>query len=249
MLVGGGPASTSLLERAALAGYPIAATYGLTEAASQVATRPPQTPRPASSGRGATGDDSSEHASALGGGMVALPGVEIRIVDAEDRPVGCGAAGEIQLRGPIVMSGYLGDPEATARALRGGWLATGDIGCLDDAGGLRVFDRRSDLILSGGENVYPAERESVLVEHPEVLEAGVVGVPDVRFGARPLAFVVWRVGASPDPGGLAAWCRTRLAGYKVPVDFIAVDALPRTASGKLLRRELVLRDPRCRGGD
>mgnify|MGYP000331646318 CR=1 FL=1 len=220
VLVGGGPASERLLRRAIRAGYPIAPTYGLTEAASQVATRPP--------------DDGS----AFAGGLVVLPGVEVRIVDEADRPVASGVEGEIQLRGPIVMRGYLGDPEATAQALRGGWLATGDIGRLDGAGRLRVFDRRSDLILSGGENVYPAEIESVLVEHPNVLEAGIVGVPDARFGARPLAFVVWRGGALRDAEGLVAWCRLRLAGYKMPVDFVALEALPRNASGKLLRREL-----------
>jgi O-succinylbenzoic acid--CoA ligase len=141
------------------------------------------------------------------------------------------------------MRGYLGDPDATAQALRGGWLATGDVGRLDDAGRLHVLDRRSDLILSGGENVYPAEIESVLVGHPDVVEAGVVGLSDRRFGARPLAFIVWRAGADRDAGALADFCRARLAGYKVPVEFEAVDALPRNASGKLLRRELRRRPP------
>lgn len=226
VLVGGGPAAEGLLERAVAAGYPIAPTYGLTEAASQVATRPPGSP-----------------GAARAGGLVPLPGVALRIVDVDGRPVEAGLEGEIQLRGSIVMRGYLGDPEATARVLRGGWLSTGDVGRLDAAGRLRVLDRRSDLILSGGENVYPAEIESLLVEHPDVVEAGVVGVPDARFGARPLAFIVWRPGAARDAAGLAAWCRARLAGYKLPVDFIASEALPRNASGKLLRRELARRAP------
>lgn len=230
VLVGGGPAAEALLERAVAAGYPIAPTYGLTEAASQVATRPP---------------GASEAPQA--GGLVPLPGVELRIADADGRSVEAGLEGEIQLRGPIVMRGYLGDPEATARVLRGGWLATGDVGRLDAAGRLRVLDRRSDLILSGGENVYPAEIESLLAEHPDVVEAGVVGVADARFGARPLAFVVWRPGAARDAGELAAWCRTRLAGYKRPVDFIASETLPRNASGKLLRRELARRVPESGG--
>ncbi|MEZ4278379.1 MAG: o-succinylbenzoate--CoA ligase [Myxococcota bacterium] len=227
VLVGGGPAPESLLERAIALGYPIAPTYGLTEAASQVATRPPRAQ----------------------GGLVALPGVEVRIVDGADQPVPVGREGEIQLRGPIVMRGYLGDPEATARALRGGWLATGDVGRLDAAGGLRILDRRSDLILSGGENVYPAEIESVLAEHPDIVEAGVVGVADARFGARPFAFVVWRAGAARDEARLAAWCRTRLAGYKVPIAFRAVEALPRNASGKLLRRMLAREAAGQGGGD
>ncbi len=238
VLLGGGPASESLLERAVALGYPIAPTYGLTEAASQVATRPPQTQRTATPGR-AAGVDASD----LAGGLVPLPGVEVRIVDASDRPVAAGVEGEIQVRGPIVMRGYLGDPEATAQALRGGWLATGDVGLLDDAGRLRVLDRRADLIVSGGENVYPAEVESVLVGHPDVVEAGVVGLSDQRFGARPLAFIVWRAGADRDVGALAAFCRARLAGYKVPVGFEALDELPRNASGKLLRGELRRRPP------
>lgn len=174
----------------------------------------------------------------LAGGLVPLSGVEVRISDASDRPVAPGVEGEIQVRGPIVMLGYLGDPEATAQTLRGGWLATGDVGRLDDGGRLRVLDRRSDLIVSGGENVYPAEIESVLGGYPDVAEAGVVGVSDSRFGARPLAFVFWRAGAERDPAALASWCRARLAGYKVPVDFIVVESLPCNASGKPLRRGL-----------
>lgn len=234
VLVGGGPAAEGLLERALRAGYPIAPTYGLTEAASQVATRPP------GSGR------SSEAPQA--GGLVSLPGVALRIVDAGGRPVAPGVEGEIELRGPIVMRGYLGDPEATARVLRRGWLATGDVGRLDESGRLRILDRRSDLIVSGGENVYPAEIESLLVEHPDVVEAGVVGVADARYGARPLAFVVWRAGSDRNALALSVWCRTRLAGYKLPVGFIASEALPRNASGKLLRRELARRAS-GRGGE
>ena len=216
VLVGGGPAPDALLRRARDLGYPIAPTYGLTEAASQVATLPPRSR----------------------GGLVPLPDIALRIVDADDRPVAPGVEGEIQLRGDVVMSGYLGDPEATARTLRGGWLATGDVGRLDEAGALHVLDRRSDLILSGGETVYPAAIDSVLVAHPDLVEAGVVGVADARFGARPIAFVVWRAGAARDAAGLEAWCRTRLAGYKVPIAFRPVATLPRNASGKLLRRVL-----------
>ncbi|MBK7952468.1 MAG: AMP-binding protein [Deltaproteobacteria bacterium] len=259
VLLGGGPASDALLARALASAYPIAPTYGLTEAASQVATRLPRG-RASASASGSVAETASAFATRsgssdgvqsdfdlepdiepdldLGGGLVPLPGTRIRIVDAADTPVAAGLEGEIQVRGPSVMAGYLDDPESTARTLRGGWLATGDFGRLDAAGRLRVLDRRSDLIVSGGENVYPAELEGVIASHPEVLEAGVVGVPDARFGARPLAFVVWRAGAARDPAALAAWCRARLAGYKQPVDFVAVEALPRNASGKLLRRAL-----------
>jgi len=244
-LIGGGPASQALLARAVAAGIPIAPTYGLTEAASQVATRPPEAGARGAAARELANDMPNDVANDLtadlASGLVPLPGVEVRIVDSEGRALAAGVEGGIELRGPIVMQGYLDDPEATARALRGGWLATGDVGRLDAAGRLRVFDRRADLILSGGENVYPAEIESVLAGHPDVVEAGVVGVADARFGARPLAFVVWRAGAAREPRTLADWCRARLAGFKQPIGFVSVESLPRNAAGKLLRRELAAR--------
>jgi O-succinylbenzoic acid--CoA ligase len=194
-----------------------------------VATRPPE----------AIVEPGAEPSS----GLEPLPGVELRIVDAERRPLAPGEEGEIEVRGEIVMLGYLDDPEATARALRDGWLATGDIGVLDRRGRLHVLDRRSDLIVSGGENVYPAEVESILAAHPHVLEAGVAGLADERFGQRPVAFVVWRPDEAFDPSALAAWCAERLASFKRPVAFVRVDRLPRTASGKLLRRELATTRP------
>lgn len=226
VLLGGGPTSQALLFEAAALGYPIAPTYGLTEATSQVATRPPDI-RPAES-------------SDLASGLQPLPGVEIRIVDEQGSSVAMDIEGEIQVRGPIVMHGYLDDPEATRRALREGWLATGDIGRLDAHGHLRVLDRRTDLIVSGGENVYPAEIESRLAEHPGIEEACVVGVDDEVFGTRPIAFVVARTGTRLDGAELDAFCREKLAGYKIPVDFIERERLPRTASGKLLRRALAI---------
>ncbi len=224
VLLGGGPAPRSLLERALSLGFPLAPTYGLTEAASQVATRPP----------GATGGPNDDPAS----GLRPLPGVELRIVDESGAPLAPGRDGEIQVRGPTVMSGYLDAPEETARALRDGWLATGDLGRLDAAGGLRVLDRRQDLIVSGGENVYPAEVESVLIAHPDVADAGVVGAPDPEYGARPLACVVAAASRRIEPAELLEFCRRRLAGYKVPSRILLVDALPRTATGKLRRRTL-----------
>jgi len=226
VLLGGGPASADLLDRAARLGYPIAPTYGLTEAASQVATRPP--------GRGRrAGED-------LAGGLEVLPGVEIRIVDAKRKSVAVGVAGEIEIRGPIVMCGYLEDPAATHEAIGEGWLSTGDMGRLDERGRLRVLDRRADLILSGGENIYPAEIESILLEAEDVLDAGVFGIPDSEWGARPAAVVVLREGVPLDPEALSNFCRDRMARFKCPVEFAKVDELPRTATGKLLRR--VLRD-------
>ena len=209
----GASAPALLLARAAEAGFPVALTYGLTEATSQVATRLP----------GRTG------------GLTPLPGLEVRLVADDGGPAAPGAPGEIVLRGPTLFSGYAGRPVASAEALRGGWLRTGDVGTLDAEGGLHVLDRRHDLFVSGGENVYPAEIERVLLEHPEVIDAGVAGAPDARFGARPVAWVVLRGSGATDLGG---FCRKRLARYKVPLEFHAVTRLPRNALGKLQRHRL-----------
>jgi len=220
VLLGGGPTPEPLLERARAIGLPVAPTYGLTEASSQVATRWPV-------------DDLSP----LGVRMRALPGTSLRILDDGGHPVAAGVPGEIAVRSKTVMRGYLGLPDASAKALRDGWLHTGDIGVLDEEGRLRVLDRRDDLIISGGENVYPAEIEEVLLRHPAVAEVAVIGVDDARYGARPVAFwvPVDPAGAEPD---LAAHCRAALAAFKLPVAFERVSSLPRSASGKLLRREL-----------
>ncbi|MBS1106960.1 MAG: O-succinylbenzoic acid--CoA ligase, partial [Deltaproteobacteria bacterium] len=147
-----------------------------------------------------------------------------------------GEPGEILVASETVMRGYWRRPDDTARALAGGWLHTGDIGFLDAASELHVLARRSDLIVSGGENVYPAEVEAVLASHPQVCEAAVAGVPDAEFGARPAAWVV----AEPAIGAdvLHHFCRTRLAGFKVPVAFHFVASLPRNANGKVLREQL-----------
>ena len=221
VLLGGGPCPDSLLARAASRGFRVLPTYGLTEAASQVATRDPE----------------AEDADPLA--LTPLPGTRVRVVDERGRDVPTREAGEILVRGPSVMLGYANRPAETARTLRGGWLHTGDVGSLDAAGRLRVLDRRSDLIVSGGENVYPAEVESALLEHPAVAEAAVAGVADPEFGSRPQAWWVLRRGQSaPSASALRSFCRERLAGFKLPVAFHRVDALPRNASGKLLRRRL-----------
>ncbi len=219
VLLGGASAPPALLARARAAGVPVATSYGLTEATSQVATLPP----------GAAG--SGDYAPPL-------PGVELRIEDEAGAALAPGSEGEICVRGPNVMSGYLGLPDESARALRGGWLHTGDVGVLDRSGWLRVLDRRSDLVVSGGENVYPAEVEAVLLEHPDVREVAVAGEPDEDLGRRVLAAVVLRPGASPAPEALREFCRGRLAGYKIPRRFAFVAELPRTGSGKILRRAI-----------
>ena len=136
------------------------------------------------------------------------------------------------------MQGYLHDQVATAHALRGGWLHTGDVGCIDGQGGLHVLDRRDDLIVSGGENVYPVEIEATLLAHPSVIDAGVAGVPGPDLGTRVVAWIVAAAGAVPDTEALRRHCRGRLAGFKQPREFRWVEALPRNAAGKLLRRRL-----------
>jgi len=167
----------------------------------------------------------------------------IRVVDPEGRPVPAGEHGEIVVSGPKVCKGYWRDPEATAAALRDGWLHTGDVGMLDEDGYLFVVDRLKDMIVSGGENIASPEVERVLYEHPAVLEAAVVGAPDPRWNEVPVAYVVLREGAEAEPAALDAFCRERLAAYKTPKAFRFVDALPRNPSGKVLKRVLRDREP------
>jgi acyl-CoA synthetase (AMP-forming)/AMP-acid ligase II len=173
------------------------------------------------------------------------PGSEVKIVDENDRELPPGEIGEICGRGPQIMTGYWKLPEASAEALRGGWMHTGDAGCLDAEGFLYIKDRVKDMILSGGENIYPREVEDVLFSHPSVADAAVIGVPSERWGEEVKAIVVLRAGASASPDELMDWCKGRIAAYKRPrsVDFI--DVLPRNASGKVLKREL--REPYWKG--
>jgi fatty-acyl-CoA synthase len=147
--------------------------------------------------------------------------------------------GEILLRGPNITPGYYENPEATQAAFAdGGWLRTGDVGRRDADGFMRIVDRIKDMYISGGENVYPAEVERVLVEHPAVLEAAVVGIPSERWGETGAAFLLVRPGQSIDPDALRSWCRQRLAAYKVPAQVRVLDDFPRTAAGKVRKTEL-----------
>ena len=226
VLLGGGPAPRPLLERCAAIGLPVVQTYGLTETASQVATLSPE-----------------DALRKLGAAGRPLYPNHIRIASG-GRDAGPGETGEILVRGPVVMAGYAGRPDDTARAIVDGWLHTGDIGHLDADGYVYVLDRRDDLIVTGGENVYPAEVEAALLAHPEVAEAGVIGLADEAWGQRVIAIV--RLGGAPGAGAadaLRAHCRARLAGYKVPSEIRVVDEpLPRTASGKLQRAALSARE-------
>jgi long-chain acyl-CoA synthetase len=164
--------------------------------------------------------------------------VEARAVDEDGLPVPPGEPGEVVVRGDVVMAGYWNDPEATAEALRGGWLHTGDIGAFDERGYLFLLDRAKDVIITGGNNVYPREVEEVLVEHPAVANAVVLGVPHDYWGEAVHAVVVLEPGAEAAPDDIIAFCGRGLAGYKKPkaVDF--VDELPVSGYGKVLRREL-----------
>ncbi len=168
------------------------------------------------------------------------PGVELRVADPQSGgPLAPGRVGEVWLRGANVMRGYFGRPGETAAALTAdGWLRTGDGGFLDDEGYLFLTDRIKDMIVSGGENVYPIEVEEALAQHPDVADVAVIGVPHERWGEAVAALVIRRPGRSPAADELIAFARARLAGYKLPrvVDF--VDELPRTPSGKVLKREL-----------
>ena len=223
VLLGGAAAPPDLVERARARGLPVLPTYGLTEATSQVATATPGGPA-ASVGR-------------------PLAGTRLRIADPDGRALPAGARGEIQVRGPTVMRGYLGDPAATRAVLRDGWLRTGDLGRLAPDGSLQVLGRRDDVVVSGGENVSPEEVEAALLAHPQVAEAGVAGLPDPDLGRRVAAWVVPCAGARPQPAALRAFCRERLAGYKVPKEVRLAAALPRTAAGKLQRARLVADQP------
>jgi long-chain acyl-CoA synthetase len=167
-----------------------------------------------------------------------IPGVEVRIVDDEDRPLPTGDAGEICVRSPGVMLGYYRMEAETAAVLRGGWLRTGDVGRLDEDGFLYIVERKKDLIIVGGLNVYPREVEEQLYAHPGVAEAAVVGIPDPAHGEAVVAFVVGKPGERPSADQVIAFCRERLARFKCPRDVRFVDALPKSPIGKTLRKEL-----------
>jgi HIP---CoA ligase len=180
-----------------------------------------------------------------------IPGIEVRTVDEGGKDVPIGQPGEVVVRGYNVMAGYIGDPEATASAIDAdGWLHTGDVGVFDRKGNLKITDRLKDMFIVGGFNAYPAEIENMMMEHPDVGQAAVVGVPDHRMGEVAAAFVVPRADATIDEAGLIAWCRERMANYKVPRSVRVVEALPLNASGKVLKyvlRERVGTSPPAAG--
>ena len=169
----------------------------------------------------------------------AIPDVEVRVVGEDGNPLPAGQAGEVVVRGYVVMPGYFENPEATAETIDAdGWLHTGDIGVMDEQGNLTITDRIKDMFIVGGFNAYPAEIENVILRHPAVNQVAVVGVPDHRMGEVGMAFVVLRPGAELTGDELVAWCREQMANYKVPRHVRIVDSLPMNASNKVLKFQL-----------
>jgi len=201
-------------------GVPILEGYGLSETSPVASFNVQEKPRKA--------------------GSIGYPvwGVEMQVVDDQGRPLADGERGEICIRGHNVMKGYLGRPDATKEALRGGWFHSGDVGTRDEDGCYWIVDRKKDMILRGGFNVYPREVEEVLYEHEAVVEAAVIGVPHESHGEEVKAVVALAPGARVGEDELKAWCRERLAAYKYPRIVEVVESLPKGPTGKILKREL-----------
>ena len=222
-VVGGAPMPEALLEAWHKRGVEIVQGYGLTEAAPNVLCLPPED---AARRRGFAGKP--------------YPHVDVALRDPESgRHVEGAGEGELVVRGPNVFAGYWRDPEATSAAFADGWLLTGDVAARDEDGYYRIVGRLKDMVISGGENVYPAEIENVLHEHPAVVEAAVVGVPDERWGEACLAFVVLGEGEGAGEEEVLAFCREHLARYKVPREVRFVELLPRNALNKVAKTELL----------
>ncbi|GGC88340.1 fatty acid--CoA ligase [Chelatococcus reniformis] len=209
--------------------------YGLTETTGTVVALPPE-------------DHSADESPKMRSAGKALPGVEIAILDASGKPVPVGEIGEIAIKSPSNMKGYWKLPEATASAMPGdNWFKSGDAGYMDEDGYLYVHDRMKDMIISGGENVYPAEVENAIYGHPDVAEVAVIGVPSQKWGEEVKAIVAPKPGASPSEDDIIRWARSKIAAFKAPKSVEFIDALPRNASGKILRR--TLREPFWAGRD
>ncbi len=221
VLLGGGPAPKPLLEECMDKDIPVFQTYGMTETASQIVTLAPE-----------------YMLTKLGSAGKPLFPSQLRI-EKDSKEADANAIGEIVVKGPNVTSGYYQRVDKTKEVLKDGWLYTGDLGYLDQDGFLFVVDRRNDLIISGGENIYPAEIESVLMGYPTVKEAGVTGISHEKWGQVPIAFVVLESGHLASEQELKDFCEQHLARYKIPQRFYMIDELPRNASNKLLRRKLL----------
>jgi acyl-CoA synthetase (AMP-forming)/AMP-acid ligase II len=234
IVYGASPIPVELL-RTALTLFPhtgFGQTYGLTETTGGITWLGP-----------------ADHADPRGERLLScgkpMGGVELRILDEKGEPLPPGKVGEIACRTKQIMKGYWNLPQETARAVRGDWFRTGDAGYLDQDGYLYIYDRVKDMIVSGGENIYPAEVESALYGHPAVADAAVIGVPDERWGEAVKAIVVLKPGQTASAGEIVEYARERIAAYKVPRSVDFADALPRNPSGKILKREL--REPYWKG--
>ncbi|OSN00880.1 long-chain-fatty-acid--CoA ligase FadD [Lonsdalea populi] len=218
---GGAPVQQPVAKRwEALTGNHLLEGYGLTESSPLVTGNP---------------YDTQQYTGSVG---LPIPSTEVRIVDEHGNDVALGEAGELWIRGPQVMKGYWNQPEETAAVLKDGWLATGDIVTSDSQGFLSIVDRKKDMILVSGFNVYPNEIEDVIVRHPDVVEAAAVGVPSEISGEAVKVFIVLRPGSALETEALITHCRRYLTGYKVPRLFEFRDELPKSSVGKILRREL-----------
>jgi long-chain acyl-CoA synthetase len=234
ILYGASPIAIDLLREATqVFGCGFCQQYGMTETAGTIVFLPPEDHVAGSQRMRAAGK--------------AMPGVEIRVVDAHSRePLAAGQVGEVETRSVANMVGYWRWPAATAQTIDdAGWLRTGDAGYLDEDGYLYIHDRFKDMIVSGAENIYPAEVENAIYGHPAVQEVAVIGVPDEKWGEAVKAIVVPKEGANADEADIIAFARTRIAAFKAPKSIEFVAALPKGPSGKILRR--VLREPYWQG--
>jgi len=224
---GGAPMPPDLLQEAmCVFGCGFVQMYGMTETSGTIVALPPEDHDPANGAR-------------LGSVGLPLPGVELKICDAAGTALASGESGEILTRSISNMSGYFNRPDETAKTVDpDGWLHTGDAGFIDADGYLFLRDRVKDMIITGGENVYPVEVENALRTHPSVLDVAVIGVPDETWGEKVLAVVVTKEGEPRDAAALIEFARTKIARYKCPKQIEYISALPRNASGKVLRREL-----------
>jgi acyl-CoA synthetase (AMP-forming)/AMP-acid ligase II len=235
MLYGASPIPAALLKECIeVFGCGFVQMYGMTETTGTIVALAPE--------------DHVEGLDRMRSAGKALPGVELAILDADGKRLPPGEVGEIATRSGSNMAGYWNLPEATAKTLDSdGWLRTGDAGFLDKDGYLYIHDRIKDMIISGGENIYPAEVESAICDHPDVAEVAVIGVPDEQWGEAVKAIVVMKPGRKATPSDIIGFTRERIAGFKTPKSVEFIEALPRNASGKILRRHL--RDPYWVGKD
>ncbi|WP_439534408.1 fatty acid--CoA ligase [Polymorphobacter sp.] len=227
ILYGASPIPLSLLREAmALFRCGFVQMYGMTETSGTICALAPEDHDPAGNIR-------------MTSAGRPLPGVELRIQDETGKVLSSGESGELAVRAPVLMNGYWNRPEATAEAMTpDGWFLTGDAGFLDSKGYLFIQDRVKDMIVSGGENIYPAEVEAALSAYPGIAEVAVIGIPSEQWGEAVKAIVVPRAGASINANAVIAWARSHIAGYKLPKTIDIAEALPRGPTGKVLRREL-----------